>query len=151
MENTRELMTAVKQRHGLTSDYQLAKFLSLSRQRVSANLHGGTVMNDETALKVADALGIERGRVLAIVAAERAPTPTTKKEWLKLAATAALVLVAIVGADHGGQLAALAVAFPAGVTEGTLVIMLNAVPALLAAILALVLLSRSRAQTPRAQ
>ena len=123
MNTTRQLLAAVKQRHGLTTDYQLAKFLGVSRQRISNNQAGAT-MNDEAALKVADALGMERGRVLAIVAAERTQSDQAKQEWLKLAGSiAAVVVVAALGADQGAQLVeAVSAAAP------SLYIMLNVGP-----------------------
>jgi transcriptional regulator with XRE-family HTH domain len=136
MNNTRELLAAVKRRHHLTSDYQLAKFLNLSRQRISANLHGGTILNDDAAIQVADALGIERGRVLAIVAAERAQSDQAKKEWLKLAGSAAAVLVlALLPADQGAQLLEYASA-----AAPSLYIMSNALPSVACALLALALI-----------
>ena len=92
MHTTRELLAAVKARHHLASDYQLAKFLGMSKQRISAN-QAGAVMSDEAALKVADALGLERAHVLAIVAAERAKSQPVKKEWEKLAAATAALFV----------------------------------------------------------
>jgi transcriptional regulator with XRE-family HTH domain len=93
MENTRELLAAVKQRHGLTSDYQLAKFLKISKQRVSHYQSGSVTLGDEAAIAVADALGIERGRVLAIVSAERAQSDQAKREWLKIAGSVAAVAI----------------------------------------------------------
>jgi hypothetical protein len=131
MNTTRELLAAVKQRHGLTTDYQLAKFLGFSVQRISNN-QAGAAMNDDAAIKVADALALERGRVLAIVAAERAKSDQAKREWLKLAAAVAAVAVVTLFAPD--QLAAL---LPASdVTEGawlTLYIMSSLALALLAA------------------
>jgi transcriptional regulator with XRE-family HTH domain len=85
MNTTRELLAAVKRRHHLTSDYQLGKFLGISAQRISKYMSGNVTLGDEAAMTVADALGIERGRVLAIVASERARSDQAKREWLKLA------------------------------------------------------------------
>jgi transcriptional regulator with XRE-family HTH domain len=96
MKDTRTLLAAVKERHGLTSDYQLAKFLHISKQRVSKYMAGDVTLGDDAALIVADALGIERGRALAIVSAERAQSEQAKKEWLKLAAAVAGVAIVMI-------------------------------------------------------
>jgi transcriptional regulator with XRE-family HTH domain len=130
MNTTRELLAAVKRRHHLTSDYQLAKFLEISAQRISKYMSGKVTLGDEAAMKVADALGIERGRALAIVAAERTQSDQAKKEWLKLAGTAAAVaVVALLGVEHGAQLVDLA-----SVSSQALYIMSNAAAAALAAL-----------------
>jgi transcriptional regulator with XRE-family HTH domain len=131
MKNTRELLAAVKQLHGLTSDYQLAKFLNVSKQRVSKYQSGEVTLGDDAAIIVADALQIERGRVLAIVAAERAQSDQAKKEWLKLAAVVAAVsFVALLAPD---QLALLPASFDTISAAPSLYIM-STVAALLAAL-----------------
>jgi hypothetical protein len=104
MQTSREFLDAVKRRHSLTSDYQLAKFLQVSRQRISANLHGGVIINDEAALKVAEALELDSGYVLACLAAERSKTATARAAWLKLAGAAAAVLAAIAITAEPGAL-----------------------------------------------
>jgi len=94
MNTTREFLAAVKRRHGLTSDYQLAKFLGMSKQRISAN-QAGAVMTDTAALKVADALELDRVHVLACIAAERASNDEVKKTWMRAAAATAAVILAV--------------------------------------------------------
>lgn len=103
MQTTRQLLEVVKQRHGLPTDYQLAKFLGISRQRISNNMRGQT-MSDETALLVAEALGLPGEHVMAIVATERAKSEAVKKAWQRAAAATAVIVLALLGAEHGAQL-----------------------------------------------
>lgn len=85
MRTTREFLAAIKQRHGLKTDGQLARFLNLSRERISRYQHGSDYLGDETAVRVAAALEIEPGYVLACVAAERTRSENARREWSALA------------------------------------------------------------------
>lgn len=117
MKSTREWIDAVKQRHGLTSDYQLAQRWQVTRQLISAYRSGREYLSEDTAAKVAADLGIELALVLACVAGERARMPSARDAWRLLAerlgGTAAAVLVALLlaGLDTGD---AAAVAYSAG-------------------------------------
>lgn len=54
------------------SDYRIAKQLEVSQQTISGYRNRGRVMNDETAEKAADLLGLPREFILANIHAERA-------------------------------------------------------------------------------
>jgi len=94
MQTTRALLAAVKQRHGLATDYQLAKFLGISRQNVSNGMHGAT-MSDKTAALVAAALDLPCEHVMALVAAERTKDETIRRAWQRAAAATAAVLAVV--------------------------------------------------------
>lgn len=81
MKSTIEFLDAVKTAHGLTSDYQLSKFLGVTHQSVSLSMAGKTFLGDETAIKVADALKIDPAIVLAAVHFERAKKAQEKEVW----------------------------------------------------------------------
>jgi len=140
MRTTVELLDAVKRRHQLTSDYQLAKFLGISPSRLGNYRKGRSRPDDAMCIAVADALGIERGRVLAIVAAERAQSDQAKKEWLKLAGTAAVLVLGVAAVLGVSELVTVS-------ASQSLYIMSNAAGSVTAALLALaltVLYSRHR-------
>lgn len=104
--NTQQLLDAVKSRYSLPSDYALAKFLGLKQQTVSKYRVDGNTLSDETALLVADKLGMDAGEVLAWMHAERAKSPAAKRALEKLArlahrSAAALVLGGFVLAGGG--------------------------------------------------
>ena len=98
MKGTVELLDEVKRRHGLTSDYQLHQRLGVTRAQISKYRTGRDYLSEETAVKVADMLQLERGVVLAWIAGERAKMPSARDAWRVLAerlgGTAAAVLVA---------------------------------------------------------
>lgn len=96
MKTTIELLDAVKARHGLTSDYQLAKMMGFNTSRVSHYRGGRRLLSDETAIQIAELLNRPAGEVLALVQAERATSDVVKKAWSKaakaLAGTAVMIL-----------------------------------------------------------
>lgn len=84
MQTTIDFLKAVKAAQGLTSDYQLAKFLGITQQSVSLLMLGKTFLGDETAIKVADCLKIYPALVLANIHAERAKGEVEKRVWTDL-------------------------------------------------------------------
>lgn len=100
MKTTVEFLDAVKQKHGLTSDYQLSKHLCRTASSIGNYRHGKSLMDEEMACKVATELGLDSGYVLACIASERAKNPEVKAAWKHTAdvlygLAAALALVAI--------------------------------------------------------
>lgn len=100
MEATLQLLEAVKRRHGISSDYALAKILGVSRQ-VLSSYRTGTTLGDDMAVKVAEQLGVDPAAVLAAVAAERTKSAAARRAWgaavKKLGGVTAAVLVAFGG------------------------------------------------------
>lgn len=100
--NTVEFLDAVKRRHGLTSDYQLAKRLGWNTQRTSSYRNGRRELDDDACVQIAEALDVPPAYVMACVAAARAKDAAIKKHWeaaAKLLKTGtAAVILATVGA-----------------------------------------------------
>lgn len=145
MRTTIEFLDAMRVRHCLRSDYQLAKFLGVRQQTISNYRNRKSGFDEAMAIKVADALGLDHAHVLACIAAERAKSEAVKKAWQRAAAATAAVLAALTIADHGADLVASAVAMVDGAAAPSMYIMLNAA-LFLAAAFAAALLSRPRQQ-----
>ena len=82
---TNDYLEAVKRARNIKSDAKLADALEVTGASISALRNGKTHMGDETALKVAEILGIEPYEVLADCHAERARNPEAAKAWRALA------------------------------------------------------------------
>lgn len=99
MKNSIAFLEAVKAANGLTSDYQLSKFLGVTAQSISLNMLGKTFLGDETAIKVAVALKIDPAIILAAVHFERAKKAHEKAVWKgifdRLGGLAASVLLGV--------------------------------------------------------
>ncbi len=85
MKTTLDFLDSVKAKHGLTSDYQLAKLLECQPSAISNYRMGRSRLDDDAALKVADLLSIDPVFVLANIHAERAKTQEQKKIWSRVA------------------------------------------------------------------
>jgi len=83
MTKTVQLLDLVMKKHKLTSDYQLAKKLNISRQLVSS-YRKGTTFSDFTCLKVAQLLGADELHIIALVKEGRASKPEEKEAWHKI-------------------------------------------------------------------
>lgn len=70
--------------HGGASDYRAAKILGITHQTVSKWRNRGTQMKDETALKVAQLLGLPPIRIIASIHAEQAKTEAERIFWQQL-------------------------------------------------------------------
>ena len=79
--NTAQFLDAVKARHRLRSDYQLAKLLNWSTSRISQYRTTTRELDDDGCVQVADKLGVSPLYVLASIAAERASSATVKRHW----------------------------------------------------------------------
>ncbi|WP_322400355.1 DUF3693 domain-containing protein [Massilia luteola] len=82
--NTHEYLDAVKRHLGIASDYALAKKLGFSQSAMSSYRTGRRVLDDDAALTVAEALGINPLVVIAAANAERAKTDEQKARWTGL-------------------------------------------------------------------
>jgi hypothetical protein len=67
---TLEFLDLLSARHDGASDYRVAKMLG-AKQQLTSQWRNGTVMSDNWAIKVADALKMPRAYVIACVNAER--------------------------------------------------------------------------------
>jgi hypothetical protein len=98
MHTTADLLDEFKRAHGIESDYALARFLDVRKQVVSRYRTGVHTLGPDLAFRIADDLGMDRGYVLACMAAERAQSEPERQVWRRLAerlaGIAAAVLVA---------------------------------------------------------
>ncbi len=116
---TTELLDQVKARHGLTSDYQLAKFMRWTPQQVSDYRNRRRSLGEDVALQVAAALDVDAGYVLAVTAGERAQSAAVRDAWQRVAeriggALAAALLLWVAGGTLPGSDALAAAVGPWG-------------------------------------
>lgn len=79
--NTAEYLDAVRVKLTLPSDYALQKPLGLSKAQLSRYRTGIDSLSDPVALRVAEILGVEAGRVLLDMHMERSKSPEVKAAW----------------------------------------------------------------------
>jgi len=94
-----ELLNAIKARRKLRSDYALAKHLGVRVQVISNYRNRKSLPDEVMAIRIADELGMERGYVLACVAAERAELGErfeVASTWRALAEKMGVAVVAVV-------------------------------------------------------
>lgn len=100
MKTTIEFLDAVKAKHGIKSNYALAKLMEQTDTAVARWMHGKNTFSDETAMQVADLLEIDPAYVVACIHAERAKHDKERKMWERIATmatglAAALFVIAI--------------------------------------------------------
>lgn len=83
---TLDFIDAVKRHRQISSDYACAQALGLTRAQLSNYRQGKGALGDETAVKVADMLGMDAGYVMACMHAERASNPEIRVRWEGVAA-----------------------------------------------------------------
>ncbi len=85
MASSLEFLDAVKVKHGISSDYALAKALGVTRFTISGYRHGkAKAMNSATAIRVAELLEIDPLLVVAVAERERAQADAERELWDKL-------------------------------------------------------------------
>jgi hypothetical protein len=123
MNTTCDFLDAIKARHGVPSDYALAKTLGVTHQMVSGYRAGRVFLGDSTAIKVAELLELDAAVILAAVHCERAKKPDEKAAWSamleKLGGIAAALFISIGGASAPAP----AQAAPTSQSAGTICIM----------------------------
>lgn len=80
-----EWIEQVKTAKHLPSDYAAAKSLGISKQAISQFKTRGTTMDEETAIKVSEALGVPLEGIILDQAAERIKTPEVRTALLEKA------------------------------------------------------------------
>src|SRR5689334_14981198 len=99
-----KLAAADKAKGGTGSDYRLSQILGIDRQYVSKYRRAVIQLNDETAAKLADELGVHPMIVIAEVHAERSRDVRMQRAWDQVAKAAkggkiaAVILAASLGA-----------------------------------------------------
>jgi len=81
METTQTLLQRCKTELGIESDYALAKAFEMSPQAIGRYQSGERQMDNWTALKVANVLGMEPMEVIAISELEREKNEAKRKVW----------------------------------------------------------------------
>lgn len=72
MRTTNQLLDQVKQQKKLPSDYALAKLLQVTSSRIGNYRSGRSTMDVDLAIKVADILGEDQVKIVAMLEEERA-------------------------------------------------------------------------------
>lgn len=85
MKKTTELLDDIKSKHGLSSDYALAKFAGISKQAISNYRARKSFLDDEMAEKVARLLELSPAYVIACAHAERAKSDPQRRIWESIA------------------------------------------------------------------
>lgn len=85
METTNQLLDRIKEKHGLQSDYALAKMIGMSRERISRYRNTNGELGDDAALKVAELLGLDPAYVLACMNHQRTKSEAARAVWERLA------------------------------------------------------------------
>lgn len=89
---TTEYLAAVRRKMGLSKSAEVARLLELSEAAVSRYESGARVMDDYTAARVAEVLGIDPLTVIAQANAEREKDGDKRQFWERLAHAAVVVL-----------------------------------------------------------
>ncbi|UZR29433.1 helix-turn-helix domain-containing protein [Methylococcus mesophilus] len=84
MKTTHDYIEAAKQALNLPSDYAMAKYLGVNKSAASNWKHGKNVIDDYTAVRIADALGIDPLEVIAAANLEREKDAKRQELWRKV-------------------------------------------------------------------
>lgn len=84
MKTTVEYLIAAKAAIGVESDSALGKAIGLHRNAVGQYMNGSRVMDDYTALKVAQILGVDPLEVIAAANHERERSTEKREAWANL-------------------------------------------------------------------
>lgn len=113
-----DFLDAVRARHAIPSDRQLARFLGMTESRISLYRCGRREFGEETALQIAAALELDPGYVFAELAAERAKCTAVRDAWRRLSELARTAPPAIFAVCLVGIIAATAAQEAAHATTG---------------------------------
>lgn len=85
MITTKKLLQAVKEAHGIPSNYKLAPFLGVTEHTVGSWNVGRNLPDEKMSVRLAELAGLDPSYVLASIAAERAKDEGVKAAWASLA------------------------------------------------------------------
>ncbi len=83
--NSVEFLDAVRERHAIPSYTKLGVFLDIQNGHISQYTTGKRKLSPKDCEKVADALSVDKGYVMASVQTERAKRTSEREAWLRLA------------------------------------------------------------------
>ena len=92
---TTDYIDAAKEKLNISSDYAFSKWLGVTRNTISNYRQGIRVIDDMTATKLADIVGINPLIVIAQANLEREKSETGKKFWKEILGRVACVVVAL--------------------------------------------------------
>lgn len=85
MSTMKQFISQIREKYGVTSDYQLAQLLGVTRQNISEHKRGKIKnFSEETAYRISQLLNIEPAYVLSCLAEERADNKAIKASWKKV-------------------------------------------------------------------
>ncbi len=96
METSADFIRAIRTRYSITSDYQLAKILGITRSAMSKYRTGIChVFGEEIGYRIAELLELPKEYVLSCLAAERSKDKKVKKVWERIAELTRVAVVAL--------------------------------------------------------
>lgn len=99
--NTIKYLAKAKEKLGLKSDYALAKWLGITVGAVSHYQTGKRVIDDYTAARIAEALGVDPMEVIATANAEREKDEGRRDYWRKIFQKATLTSTLLIFFSFG--------------------------------------------------
>jgi plasmid maintenance system antidote protein VapI len=84
MKTTTEYLDTAKTAINAPSDYALAKWLGVTKQAIYGYRAGRTIIDDYTALKIAEAIGVNPLEVIAAANLEREKNEKKREVWRKV-------------------------------------------------------------------
>jgi transcriptional regulator with XRE-family HTH domain len=91
--NTLSLLDKIKEKNGLRTDAELADVLNCSTAQISQYRTKKRIMDDYTAAKLAEILGIDPMRIIAQANAEREKNEEKRAFWMTMAKTACITSI----------------------------------------------------------
>lgn len=76
-----ELLEKVRKKLEIPSDYALAKKLDINKSRISEYKSGKVKLNNYVTVKIAEALNIDKFKLIAEIEADKAKKEAIKKFW----------------------------------------------------------------------
>lgn len=85
MKTVNQLLDAIKEKHGLKSDYKLALFLGVREQSIGNYRHERTLPDASASAKIAAALDMDADLLTVQIEAMRAKTDDARQLWQRVA------------------------------------------------------------------
>lgn len=95
MKTTLDYIEDAKKALGIDSDYAIAKWLGTTRQTLNNWRKGRQILDDYSALKIAEALGVPQLQIIAQANAEREKDTQRKAFWERVAQSTTMGLFAL--------------------------------------------------------
>lgn len=81
---TRAIIALIQQKHGLSSQPKVARFLAVTEKTLSNWMHERTWPDDEKTAQLAELAGLDAEVLMAFHAAMRAASPASRDHWLRI-------------------------------------------------------------------